>query len=124
MAGRAKENIPRGSLKYNFVYLKFRILYIYLHDFKHSYRTILYRRVFIITLYTYYISYYHIINHVFLCQPIFEVPLQRACGAFLEISDVDFLLDLVVVNPIINHSSTYSTSQTGIYPIWVWINTY
>ena len=31
MAGRAKENIPRGSLKYNFVYLKFRILYIYIY---------------------------------------------------------------------------------------------
>jgi hypothetical protein len=32
MAGRAKENLPRGSLKYLFVYLKARI-------FKCSYRT-------------------------------------------------------------------------------------
>ena len=32
MAGRAKENLPGGSLKYLFVYLKIRI-------FKRSYRT-------------------------------------------------------------------------------------
>ena len=30
MAGRAKENIPRGSLKYNFVYLRIRNIYIYI----------------------------------------------------------------------------------------------
>ena len=34
MAGRAKENLPRGSLKYLFVYLKIRI-------FKNCYRTLL-----------------------------------------------------------------------------------
>jgi len=34
MAGRAKENLPRGSLKYLFVYLKIRI-------FKSSYRSAL-----------------------------------------------------------------------------------
>jgi hypothetical protein len=31
MAGRAKENIPRGSLKYNFVYLRIRNIYIYIY---------------------------------------------------------------------------------------------
>ena len=32
MAGRANENIPRGSLKYNFVYLKIRMhIYIYIY---------------------------------------------------------------------------------------------
>ena len=41
MAGRAKENFPRGSLKYLFVYLKVRI-------FKCSYRVCIY----IHTIYT------------------------------------------------------------------------
>ena len=40
MAGRAKENLPGGSLKYLFVYLKIRIfkcsyrIYIYMYDFR------------------------------------------------------------------------------------------
>ena len=45
MAGRAKENVPEGSLKYLFVYLKIRIfkcsyrmyIYIYIHTYIHTY---------------------------------------------------------------------------------------
>ena len=42
MAGRAKENIPGGSLKYLFVYSKIRIfkcsyrVYIYIHIYTHA----------------------------------------------------------------------------------------
>ena len=54
MAGRAKENLPGGNLKYLFVYLKIRI-------FKCSYRIYIY-----IYIYTYIYIYIYIYIHIYI----------------------------------------------------------
>ena len=54
MTGRAKENLPGGSLKYLFVYLKVRI-------FKCSYRISIY-----IYIYTYTYTYTYIYIYIYI----------------------------------------------------------
>ena len=77
MTGRSKENLPGGSLKYQFVYLKLRIQNIFrysycrlthgdfgIHNFKNTPKNnthiiyYMYIYIYILQLYTYHIIYY------------------------------------------------------------------
>ena len=87
MAGRAKENIPGGSLKYLFVYSKIRI-------FKCSYRVYIYTHLYpcrkernlkaihYIILYIYIFKIYNIYIHMWLCS-------YQSCSVYKKASRIN-----------------------------------